>query len=89
MEQMLQARVKPSPDNLGPYVVLTSYILMSVMVLTIIARLRPGRNVFSATLRVDECLLLLAMVTERSLSQANAEEWVVGLLMPKTDHCHY
>ena len=69
MEQMLQARVEPSPGNLGPYVVLTSYILMSVMVLTIIARLRPSRNVFSDTLRVDECLLLLAMVTERSLSQ--------------------
>ena len=42
---------------------------MSVMVLTIIARLRPSRNVFSDTLRVDECLLLLAMVTERSLSR--------------------
>lgn len=62
MDKRLQTRTKLSPDNPGPYVVVTSYILMSIMVLCSIARLRPGRHTFSEVPRLDEGLLLLAMV---------------------------
>jgi len=42
---------------------------MLVMVLSTIARLRPGRHPFSVIPRIDECLLLLAMVAERLLQR--------------------
>ena len=62
MESMLQARTQLSADNHGPYIVITSYILMSVMILSTIARLRPNRHTFSEIPKLEECLILLAMV---------------------------
>lgn len=59
---MLQTRTQLSADNHGPYIVVTSYILMSVMILSTIARLRPNRHTFSEIPRLEECLILLAMV---------------------------
>ena len=59
---MLQTRTQLSADNHGPYIVVTSYILMSVMILSTIARLRPNRRMFSEIPRLEECLILLAMV---------------------------
>ena len=35
---------------------------MSVMILSTIARLRPNRRMFSEIPRLEECLILLAMV---------------------------
>ena len=62
MDSMLQTRTQLSADNHGPYIVVTSYILMSVMVLSTIARLRPNRHTFSKIPRAEECIILLAMV---------------------------
>ena len=59
---MLQTRTQLSADNHGPYIVVTSYILMSIMILSTIARLRPNRHTFSEIPRLEECLILLAMV---------------------------
>ena len=64
MERNLQNRAKLSPDNPGPFIVVTSYVLMSIMILCTIARLRPGRHTFSKFPRLDEFVLLLAMVRE-------------------------
>lgn len=62
MDPGYQSLAQLSPDNHGPYIVVASYILMSIMVLCSIARLRPGRHTYSEIPRLDECLLLLAMV---------------------------
>ena len=62
MASVLQTRTQLSAGNHGPYIVVTSYILMSVMILSTIARLRPNRHTFSETPRLDECLILFAMV---------------------------
>ena len=62
MDLMLQTRTQLSADNNGPYIVITSYILMSVMILSTIARLRPNRHTFSEIPRLEEFLILLAMV---------------------------
>ena len=62
MESMLKTRTQLSADNHGPYIVITSYILMSVMILSTIARLRPSRHTFSEIPKLKECLILLAMV---------------------------
>ena len=62
MDSMLQTRTQLSADNHGPYIVVTSYILMSVMILSTIARLRPNRHTFSEIPRLEECLIVLAMV---------------------------
>ena len=59
---MLQTRTQLSDDDHGPYIVITSYILMSVMILSTIARLRPNRHTFSEIPQLKECLILLAMV---------------------------
>ena len=59
---MLQPRAQLSADNHGPYIVITSYILMSVMILSTIARLRPSRHTFSEIPKLEECFILLAMV---------------------------
>ena len=56
-------RMVPSHDNHGPYIVVISYVLMSIMVLSTIARLRPGRHTFTVIPRLDESLLLLATVS--------------------------
>ena len=62
MEPVPRARLI-TPTNPGPYIVVTSYILMSVMVLcTILKLLRPGRKGLFQAPRIDEVLLLLAMV---------------------------
>ena len=63
MDKMLQTRTQLSADNHGPYVVVTSYILMSIMILSTIARLRPNRHTFSKIPQPEECLILLAMVS--------------------------
>ena len=62
MDSMLQTRAELSANNHGPYIVITSYILMSVMILSTIARLRPNRHTFSEVPQLKECLILLAMV---------------------------
>ena len=62
MDLMLQTRTQLSADDHGPYIVVTSYILMSVMILSTIARLRPNRHIFSEIPRLEECLIFLAMV---------------------------
>ena len=62
MDFVLQTRTELSADNHGPYIVITSYILMSVMILSTIARLRPTRHTFSEVPQLKECLILLAMV---------------------------
>ena len=62
MHTNLQPRTKLSPNNPGPYVAVISYILLPIMVLCVVARLRPGRHIFSRIPRLDEGLLLLAMV---------------------------
>ena len=64
MDLILQARTQLSADNHGPYIVVTSYILMSVMILSTIARLRPSRHTFSEIPRLEECLIILAMVCD-------------------------
>ena len=51
-----------SPENQGPYVVVTSYIMMCIMISSTIARLRPGRIFLTRTLTSDEVLLVLACV---------------------------
>ena len=61
---MLQPRIELSADNHGPYIVITSYILMSVMILSTIARLRPNRHTFSEVPQLKECLILLATVCD-------------------------
>ena len=64
MNSMLQTRTQISADNHGPYIVVTSYILMSVMILSTIAKLRPNRHTFTKIPRLDECVILLAMVCD-------------------------
>ena len=58
----LRPRAHLSPTNPGPYIVITSYILMSIMILCAIFKLRPSRKTFAHVPRPDELLLLLAMV---------------------------
>ena len=62
MDSMLQTRAQLSADDHGPYIVVTSYVLMSVMILSTIARLRPNRHTLTQIPRLEECLILLAMV---------------------------
>lgn len=71
---MLQIRTQLSADNHGPYIVVTSYILMSVMILSTLARLRPNRHTFSEIPRLDECLILLAMVGDSPESYDSADD---------------
>ena len=59
----LVPRLQVSPTNQGPYIVITGYILMSVMILcTVLKLLRPGRKSRLQAPRIDEILLVLAMV---------------------------
>ena len=80
MDLMLQTRTQLSADNHGPYIVVTSYILMSVMILSTIARLRPSRRTFSEMPRLEESLIILAMVCDSSSIKAT--------LMTIVDHKH-
>ena len=64
MDPVLKTRTQLSADNYGPYIVVTSYILMSVMILSTIARLRPNRHTLTKIPRLEECLILLAMVCD-------------------------
>ena len=73
MDSRFALRSKISPDDHGPYIVITSYILMSIMVLCTIARLGHHRYKFAEIPRLDEFLLLAAMVSdvrEKSIYQS-------------------
>ena len=51
-----------SPDNRGPYVIITSYIMMCIMILSTVARLRPTRKTFTQAPSLDGVLLICASV---------------------------
>ena len=80
MASMLESRTRPSPDNYGPYVVITGYILMSIMILCIIAKIRPDRHTFHEMPRLDECLVLLATV-RNFLSTTKSQGLIVCALL--------
>ena len=62
MENFIASRATVSSQDQGPYIVITSYILMSVMVLCTLLKLRPSRHTIIQPPRLDDYLLLLAMV---------------------------
>lgn len=64
MDLMLQTRTNLSADDHGPYIVVTSYVLMCVMILSTVARLPPSRHTFSEVPRFEDCLILLALVCD-------------------------